>query len=265
MTDHGGHGLLTDRVAVVAGIGPGMGRDIALALAREGADVALGARTEDRLVEVAKEVEALGRRAVSRVTDVTDEAQCRALADAAAAELGRLDIMVSNAFIQPPLEEIADSEIETWQHAFDVNTLGAVRMTKAALPHLRERGGAIVFIGSMSARRIRRNFGAYAATKAALLTTAQTLAKELGRDSIRVNCVVPGYIWGPSLEWWFDRLAKRQRRTPQEVYDEVASENALHHIPTSAEIADTVVFLASDLARVVTGQALDVNAGHWFH
>ena len=265
MTETAGHALLTDRVAVVAGIGPGMGRDIALALAREGADVVLGARTEERLVEVAAEVEALGRRAAWRVTDVTDDEHCRGLAGAAAEEFGRLDVLVTNAFVQPPLEPIADTDIDTWQHAFDVNLLGAVRMTKAALPHLRVRGGAIVFIGSMSARRIRRNFGVYAATKAALLTTAQTLAKEVGREGIRVNCVVPGYIWGPSLEWWFEHLAQRQGRTPQEIYDEIAGENALHHIPTSAEIADIVVFLASDLARVVTGQSLDVNAGHWFH
>ena len=89
------------------------------------------------------------------------------------------------------------------------------------------------------------------------------LAREHGEDGIRVNTVLPGHVWGPSLEWWFEHLAKKQGTTPQEVYDSVADEAALRRIPTSAEIADAVVFFASDLSRVVTGQSLDVNAGSW--
>jgi NAD(P)-dependent dehydrogenase (short-subunit alcohol dehydrogenase family) len=91
------------------------------------------------------------------------------------------------------------------------------------------------------------------------------LARELGGSKIRVNSVVPGYIWGPSLQWYFNDLAKKRGVTPQQVYDEVAAEGALHHIPTSEEIAPAVVFFASDASRVITGQSLDVNGGNIFH
>ena len=257
--------LLENRVAIVSGIGPGMGLDIALAFAREGAHVAMGARTEDRLAEVAAEVEAYGRKAVWAKTDITSADDCHGLAALAMETFGRIDAIVNNAFVQPPLETIEAADSDTWRQAFDVNVIGSVQMTKAALPAMKaQQSGSVVFIGSMSARRIRRNFGVYAATKSALMSTAQTLAKEHGRDGIRVNTVLPGYIWGPSLEWFFSHLATKQGRTPEDVYAEIAGETCLNHIPTSAEIADAVLFFASDLSRVVTGQALDVNAGHWF-
>ena len=257
--------LLTDRVAVVSGIGPGMGRDISLAFAREGANLVLGARTEERLAEVAADVEAAGRKAVWARTDISSADDCQALADLAMETFGRIDVVVNNAFVQPPLESIEAADADTWRQAFEVNVIGSVQMTKAALPAMKAQGkGSVVFIGSMSARRIRRNFGVYAATKSALMSTSQTLAKELGRDGIRVNTVLPGYIWGPSLQWFFSYLAEKQGRTPEDVYAEVAGETCLNHIPTSEEIADTVLFFASDLSRVVTGQSLDVNAGHWF-
>ena len=257
--------LLQDRVAIVSGIGPGMGRDISLAFAREGAHLVLGARTEQRLAELAAELEAAGTKVVYRRCDIRNNDDCQALAALATETFGRIDVVVNNAFVQPPLEKIEVADSDTWREAFDVNVVGSVQMTKAALPAMKAQGsGSVIFIGSMSARRIRRNFGVYAATKSALMSTSQTLAKEHGRDGIRVNTVLPGYIWGPSLEWFFSYLAEKQGRTPEDVYAEVAGETCLNHIPTSAEIADTVVFFASDLSRVVTGQSLDVNAGHWF-
>ncbi|HJP66701.1 MAG TPA: SDR family oxidoreductase [Actinomycetota bacterium] len=258
-------GLLQDRVAIVVGIGPGIGTDTARAFAREGARVVLGARTEERLGDVAREVEALGGSAEWRATDVTDEGQCSALAQAALDRFGRIDVLVNNAFVQPPIETIEDNTLETWRQAFEVNLFGAVAMTKAVLPAMKEqRAGSVVFVASMSARRIQVGFGPYAASKNALLSTARTLAKELGPDGIRVNSVLPGYVWGPSLKWWFKQLAKEQGRTREEVYDEVAAETSLRRLPTPAEVADAIVFLASDLARGITGQTLDVNAGHWF-
>lgn len=257
--------LLQDRVAVVSGIGPGMGRDISLAFAREGANLVLGARTEKRLAEVAAEVEALGRKVVWAPTDISSEADCDNLAGQAMEAFGRIDVVVNNAFVQPPLQTIERADADTWRQAFEVNVLGSVQMTKAVLPAMKAQGrGSVVFIGSMSARRIQRNFGVYAATKSALMSTAQTLAREHGRDGIRVNTVLPGYIWGPSLQWGFNHLAEKQGRSADEIYREVAEETCLNHIPTSEEIADAVLFFASDMSRVITGQTLDVNAGHWF-
>ncbi len=256
--------LLAGKKAVVSGIGPGMGRDISLALAREGADVAMGARTQSRLEEVAAEVEALGRRAAWSVTDVASQKDCDRLAGLAASRLGGVDVLVANAFVQPPFETLEDASEETWRQALDTNLLGGVRMAKAVLPHMRRRGGgSIVFVNSMSARRARPFFGVYSATKAALLATARVLARELGPEGVRVNSVVPGYIWGPSLEWYFAQVAAERGCPPEEVRGEVEAETCLGRIPTSAEVADAVVFFASGLSRVVTGQSLDVNAGHW--
>lgn len=257
--------LLADRVAVVSGIGPGLGRAIALACAREGADVVLAARSAGTLEEVAEEVRALGRTATTVPTDVTDPQAVAALAEATMATHGRVDVLCNNAFVQPPLEAITDATPDTWRQAFEVNLFGTVAVTNAFAPHLAiEGGGAVVFTASMSARRVRRNFAVYSATKSALLTTMQHYANELGRDGVRCNAIVPGYIWGPNLEAWFAWQAKQRDVDPQVVYDEVASETALHHLPTSEEVADAAVFLASDLSRAITGVGLDVNAGNWF-
>jgi len=258
--------LLQDRVAIVSGIGPGMGRDIALAFAREGADVVLAARGADKLNAVADEVRARGRRALCVPTDIAQADDCRRLADAARAEFGRLDILVNNAFKGGLEPLMAEADVSEWRKIFDVNVFGSLQLTQAVVPHMRRQGGgSIVFINSMSMRIIEPKFGGYAASKGALLIAAQTLAKELGRDKIRVNSVVPGYIWGPALQGYFKMLAQQQGSTPDAVRDEIAARTALNHIPDSAEIADAVVFFASDLSRVVTGQALDVNGGHFFH
>ena len=147
-----------------------------------------------------------------------------------------------------------------------MNLFGTLALTRAVVPHMKAQGGgAVVFINSMSTRIIEPLAGAYAASKSALLTAAQTLAKELGPHRIRVNSVVPGYIWSEKMAAYFRHLAAQQGTTYEAVKAEVTARTALLHIPDSDEIADSVVFFASDLSRVVTGQALDVNGGHYFH
>src|SRR5262245_46855167 len=258
--------LLKDRVAIVSGIGPGMGRDISLACAREGADVVLAARGADKLEAVAAEVRTLGRRALCVPTDIARPNDCRRLAEVAQGELGRIDILVNNAFKGGLEPLMAEADPKEWRKIFDVNVFGSLQLTQAVIPHMRRhQTGSIIFINSMSMRVIEPKFGGYAASKGALMVAAPTRAKELGRDGIRVNTVVPGYIWGPALQGYFKMLAQQQGTTPDAVYAEIAARTALNHIPTSAEIADAVVFFASDLSRVITGQALDVNGGHFFH
>jgi NAD(P)-dependent dehydrogenase (short-subunit alcohol dehydrogenase family) len=257
--------LLTDRVAIVSGIGPGMGRDISLAFAREGAHVVLAARSAGNLDTVAAEVRALGRHALCVPTDIAQPDQCQRLADAAHAEFGRIDVLVNNAYAGGPEPKIEDANLDAWRQVFDVNVFGSLQLSKAVIPHMKATGGSIIFINSMSMRIIEPGFGGYAASKGALMTAAQTLAKEVGAYHIRVNSVVPGYIWGASLEAYFTLLAKQQKTTPEAVYAHIAAHTALNHIPTSEEIAGAVVFFASDLSRVITGQALDVNGGHFFH
>ncbi len=120
-------------------------------------------------------------------------------------------------------------------------------------------------INSMVVRFSQRTMGPYKLTKAALLAMAQSLATELGPRGIRVNSVAPGHIWGDSLKWYFGYLAKKRGVTPEQVYAETAAAIDLGRLPEPDEIADAVVFLASDLARAITGQCLDVNCGEYHH
>ena len=258
--------LLRDRVAIVSGIGPGVGRCVALALAREGADVVLAARTAAALDAVATEVRALGRRALGVATDIAKPDECRRLVDATLGEFGRIDVLVNNAFLTHPWGPIESANFADWQRILDVNLFGSLRLSQLVIaPMRRQGGGSIVMVNTMSTRIIEPNVGGYASSKGALLTATQTLAKEIGKDKIRVNSVVPGYIWSEKMEAYFHHLAKEQGRTYEQVFEDVASKTALHHIPSSAEIADAVLFFASDLSRAITGQALDVNGGHYFH
>ncbi len=254
--------LLQDRVAIVSGIGPGMGRSIALRLAASGADVVLAARSAARLEEVAGEVRALGRRATCVPTDLTDPAQCRALVERAVAEHGRVDVLVNNAFHPGTLRPFADDDLEDWRGVLEVNLLGTLRVTQAVVPRMRESGGgSIVMISTMSSRVVNLGFSSYAASKSALNAATQGLARELGRDQIRVNAVLPGYIWGESVQAYIARRAGAHGKTHDEVYAEIAANIPIGRIPEPDEIAGAVLFFASDLSCVVTGQTLDVNGG----
>jgi NAD(P)-dependent dehydrogenase (short-subunit alcohol dehydrogenase family) len=256
-------GLVEGKVALVSGIGPGMGRDIALLLAEHGADVALGARRPEHRDAVAKEVADLGRQALSLALDVTDPESCDAAVAATVERFGRIDVLVNNAFHDGDFRRFADADLESWRRTMDVNLWGTLQLTQKVVPHMPD-GGRVVMTNSMSVVRIQERFGAYTASKAALAAATKTLAKELGRSGIRVNGVHPGYVWGPSVEAYFRHQAERRGITFEQRYAEVASETALGYLPHSSEIAGTVLFLASDLAKPITGQAIHVNGGHWF-
>jgi NAD(P)-dependent dehydrogenase (short-subunit alcohol dehydrogenase family) len=256
--------LVAGKVALVSGIGPGLGRSIALALAREGADVALGARREETLRSVAAEVEALGRRAVWRSTDVAKPADCEALAERAAHAFGGIDIVVNGAAYFGRGLPLASGDFESLRGALDVCLFGSLALTRAALPSMRARGGGrVVMIGTMATRDTQPGEGAYAAAKAAVLMAVRTLARELGRDGIRVNAVNPGYIQGEPIQAAFRARAEKRGVAAAQVEREIAEATALGRIPSPDEIAGSVLFLASDLSRPVTGHVLDCNAGMW--
>jgi NAD(P)-dependent dehydrogenase (short-subunit alcohol dehydrogenase family) len=256
--------LLDGKVAIISGIGPGMGRDISLLFAEHGADVVLGARTVASCEAVAAEVRALGRRAEVVHLDITDVASCQAAASVAVEAFGGVDILVNNAFQDGNHRTFERSTLEEWKATMDVNLWGTLQMTEAVVPAMIERGGGrIVMINSMSTHRIEPKYGAYATSKGALETASKALAIELGVHGIRVNSVFPGYIWGDKVEWYFEHLANKEGITAEEYYRRVADETALKYLPHSSEIAGSVLFFASDLSKPVTGQGLDVNAGHW--
>jgi NAD(P)-dependent dehydrogenase (short-subunit alcohol dehydrogenase family) len=257
--------LLRDKVIVVAGVGPGLGRSIALASAREGADVVLAARTAARLDDVAKEVSALGRRGLAVPTDLADGAAAERLVRDALGAFGRVDALVYNALAMPPIKELREVALDAVSASFDANVVAALRLTRLLEPALAESKGSVVMINSMVVRFSQRTMGPYKLAKAALLAMAQSLATELGPQGIRVNSVAPGHIWGDSLKWYFGYLAKKRGVTVEQVYEETAAPLDLSRLPEPDEIADAVVFLASGMARAITGQCLDVNCGEYHH
>lgn len=255
--------MLEGKLAIVSGIGPGMGRDISLRLAEAGADLVLAGRTREKLEGVAREVEALGRKATCVPTDIARTEDCAALVAAAVDAHGRVDVLVNNAFEQGTMTLFEDDDLERWRDTLDVNFFGSMALTQAVVPVMKEQGGgSIVMINTMSIRVVNPGYTAYAASKAALEAATRGIAKELGRYQIRVNSVLPGYIWGDAVRGYLERQAAQRGVAIQEVYDEVASQIPLGRIPDSREIAGAVLFFASDLSCVVTGQSLDVNGGH---
>ena len=251
--------LLDGKVVVVCGIGPGLGRALAVQSARAGADVVLAARTEGLSKEVAAEITAMGRRAVTVMTDVTDDELAAGLPAAALEAFGRVDALVNNAFAIPPLTSLGDVDLDAVRAGFETDVFGALRMTRLFTPALAASRGSVVMISSAVLRHSRLPYGRYKMAKSALLGMAQSLATELGPQGIRVNSVAPGLHLGRLAEVVLRRAGEAARGAWQQVYDETAATIDLRRLPEPGEVADAVVFLASDLARAITGQCLDVN------
>jgi NAD(P)-dependent dehydrogenase (short-subunit alcohol dehydrogenase family) len=255
--------LLADKVVVISGVGPGLGRATALAAAREGAAVVMVARSEERLREVEDEITGSGGRALGVPASVTDPEACARVASAAVDAFGGIDVLVNSAFRSDTFEPFETVDLATWRKNFEVTFWGALNLTKACLPALRQREtAAIVNIGSMSARKVRANEGGYSAAKGALLTATKSLAVELA-PQIRVNAVVPGWIWGPNVQTYVSWQVQARGVDEEEVISEITENIPLGVVPPQEDIAEAIIFLASDRARMITGQALDVNGGEW--
>ncbi|MFD3508026.1 SDR family oxidoreductase [Nocardia sp. NPDC058666] len=255
--------LLDGKVVVVSGVGPGLGRSICLEAAAAGATVVLAARTESRLLEVAGEIEAAGGATLSVPTDITDEAAVHNLVARTVDTFGRVDALVNNAFSVPSMKPLDRTDFDHIRSSFDMTVLGGLRMTQAFTPALAESKGAVVMINSMVVRHSEPRYGSYKLTKAALLAMSQTLSTELGAKGVRVNSVLPGYIWTDQLKWYFGQVAEKYGITVEQVYEQTALKSDLKRLPEPDEIARAVVFLASEWSSAITGQTLDVNCGEY--
>ncbi|AZQ35439.1 SDR family oxidoreductase [Streptomyces cyaneochromogenes] len=255
--------LLVGKTVVVSGVGAGLGHQVAATVVRDGGNAVLGARTEANLAKSAAEIDPDGAHTAYRATDITDEAQCEALAALARERFGRIDAVVHVAAWDSYFGGLQDADFTTWQSVIDVNLLGSLRMTRACLPALKERGGSVVFIGTQSSvaapSQVRQ--AAYAASKGALTSAMYSLARELGPHRIRVNTVLPGWMWGPPVRAFVQFTAQTEGVPEADVLKRLTERMALPDLATDGDVADAVVFLASDRARSLTGQSLLVNAG----
>ena len=258
-------GLLSGKVCVVSGVGPGLGRQAALALAAHGADLVLGARRQSTLDEVLAELQGAGVRATAVPTNITDAEACVRLVATATEAFGGVDVLVNNAFRADVFQSFEDVDLALWRKIMDVNLFGSLQMTRAALPALRARGGgSVVMVASMVTRQPQPAQGGYAISKGALLTATRVLAYELGPSKVRVNAVVPGWMAGPSVDMYIDMTSTGRGVLPEVVADELNARVPLGTIPSDADVAGSIVYLASDLSRAMTGQALDTNGGEIF-
>ncbi|MEV4786544.1 SDR family oxidoreductase [Streptomyces tuirus] len=255
--------LLAGKTVVVSGVGAGLGRQVAAAVVRDGGCAVLGARTEASLAKTAGEIDPGGELTAYRSTDIRDEAQCEALARVARERFGGIDAVVHVAALDGYFGGLEDADFESWRSVLDVNLLGTLRMTRACLPSLKEAGGSVVFIGTQSAvaapSQVRQ--AAYAASKGALTSAMYSLARELGPYRIRVNTVLPGWMWGPPVRAYVRFAAQSEGVEEAAVLERLTERMALPELATDADVADAAVFLASDRARSITGQSLLVNAG----
>ncbi|MGW2700901.1 SDR family oxidoreductase [Streptomyces sp. NPDC001340] len=256
--------LLAGKTVVVSGVGAGLGHQVAAAVVRDGGNAVLGARTEANLAKSAAEIDPAGGHTAYRATDITDEGQCEALAALARERFEAVHAVVHVAAWDSYFGGVEDADFATWQSVIDVNLLGTLRMTRACLPALRAAGGgSVVFIGTQSAvaapSQVKQ--AAYAASKGALTSAMYSLARELGPDRIRVNSVLPGWMWGPPVQAYVQFTAHTEGVPEAEVLGRLAERMALPELATDGDVADAAVFLASDRARAITGQSLLVNAG----
>ena len=243
---------LSDRVALVTGGARGIGRAVADLLARAGARVAVNYVTAERDARsFVEEARASGRDAMALAGDVSDPEAARGLVESTVAAWGRLDILVNNAGIWEE-DRAGRGDLDVWDRTLAVNLRGAFLVTDAAVPHLEKTEGSIIFISSTAGQRGEAGHSAYAATKGGLVSYTKSLAAELGPRGIRVNCVAPGWV---ETDLTRDALADPGRR------GEIEAAIPIGRVAQPGDVAGTVLFLVSDLARHVQGEVLNVNGG----
>lgn len=242
---------LEGRVAIVTGAGQGIGKAIALGMAREGASVAIAEINGDNAAQVQKEVEGLGRRALAIPTDVSGEDSVNAMVERCVEEFGRIDILVNNAGIYPvsPVEEMAE---EVWDRVIGTNLIGTFLCSRAVVPKfLVQRKGRIISMASGRALQGAEDGAHYAASKGGIIGFTKALALELAPHGITVNAICPGVT---------DTAQPRGHRTEQELYV-MGTKIPFGRIGQTEDLVGPAIFLASDAAGFVTGQTVLVNGG----
>lgn len=246
-----GFGRLKDRKALITGADSGIGRAVALAYAREGADVLISYLNEEEdAQETARLVRDAGRKAIAVGGDIEDVRHCEQLVNRAFSELGGLDILINNAAFQMTHDSIEELTPEEWDRTFKTNIHAMFYLCRAALPRMRE-GSTIVNTASVQAYQPSPTLLAYASTKGAIVTFTKALSSLALKQGIRVNAVAPGPVWTPLIP----------STMPEEKVKEFGKSNPQERPAQPAELAPTYVFLASDESRYITGAVFDLTGG----
>ena len=259
LADHGEHtykglGRLKGRKALITGGDSGIGRAVAIAFAREGADVAINYLPEEKedAEDVLVEIERAGQKGVGIPCDITDEENCKTMVETAAKELGGIDILVNNAGKQVYVEDIEDLTSEQFQTTFTTNVFAMFWITKAAVPHMPE-GASIINTTSIQSYQPSPGLLDYASTKGAITAFTKSLAKMLADKGIRVNAVAPGPIWTP---------LQPSHGQPQEKLEKFGDDVPLGRPGQPAELAPAYVFLASQESSYITAEVMGVTGGN---
>ncbi len=257
--------ILEGKTIAVSGAGPGLGKEVAACALRDGANVVLGARTQEKLEATAAELDPDGKRVAICPMDITDEAACQTFAKTAADRFGALHGVVNVAAFDTLFGTLESTSTDDWTKALTTNVVGSANVAKACTPHIEASGGgAIILIGSLSmwlpppSKQI-----AYASSKGALISAMYHMAEELGPKKIRVNMVIPTWMWGPPVQMYVKWQAGERKVDEQTIIDEITSNMPLGEIPRDDDVAEMCVFLCSDRARMVTGETIQVNAGEF--
>lgn len=263
---------LEGKTAIVTGAGSGIGRAIALCLAREGADVVLPDIKAAGVKAVAAEVTRAGRRALAVSTDVSKEAQVAAMVRRALKTFGKVDILVNNAGIPGPIGLPFTNNVERdWDRVYQVNVKAIFLCCKAVAPHMiASKAGKIVNIASIAGQLGAATSPPYSVSKGGVITLTRVLARDLAVHSINVNAICPGLLWTPLWEYigagMIKNVAALKGKNPREVFDmRVREWVPLQREQTPEDVAHAVAFLASEQARNITGQALNVDGGIYMH
>ena len=257
-----GAGRLSGRVVIVTGGGRGLGFDIAKALYAAGARVAVCGRYPDVLSTAASSLDPSGASVMPVVCDIRDERAVAEMVEAVRDGFGRIDTLVNNSGIAGPTAPLWESSLEEWQDTLATNVTGAFLCCRAVLPVMIKQGsGSIVTVGSATGKRPNAGRAAYAASKTALIGLTRTLALEAGAYGIRVNLVTPGAIDSPRFQRVIDQLAAKRGVPREEILKEAVAGSALGRLVKPEDVAETVIFLASDHAASITGEDINVSAG----